>query len=185
MHDFKKSLKQSKIDATAWWWEPVYLQGFPDLKRMEYEHDLEEQLRGIDRKIWLHSGELLTFDEKVRKDDYGDFLLEIWSDVERKVKGWSRKDLACHYIAYVVKPSRLCFFIPFPPLRQALEANRPEWKEKGNAGCEGFDKKDSPNKGYVTRNLAVPRKVLMDAVPGVKVCTWTRRPRTTMWGAVQ
>jgi hypothetical protein len=35
-----------------------------------------------------------------------DFLLEYWSDYERRSPGWIEKDLACDFIAYAFVPSR-------------------------------------------------------------------------------
>jgi len=40
-----------------------------------------------------YHGKLLKIDEKARRSDFGDILVEIWQDASSKNKGWISKDI--------------------------------------------------------------------------------------------
>src|SRR5688572_29161879 len=101
VHDFGASLAQSNRHTDAPWWRDVYRTAFPSLRSMvSVKEDGWAQRGGIDRVLTLSSGRTIYVDEKVREKDYGDIILEQWSDVERRKPGWIQKPLACEYIAY-------------------------------------------------------------------------------------
>jgi len=181
IHNFNDSLAISHEHAKAWWWTPIYSQSFRDFAGMGYmTEDGWPQRHGVDRVIWLQSGKMIAVEEKVRLENYNDVLLEIWSvwheDKTKRTKGWAtRDDLVCHYLTYVIIPSQQYFLFPFPQLRQAVRANGKEWRKKAKARCDGFYVKESPNEGYITKNLIVPTDVILSAVKGTIVGRWENR----------
>jgi hypothetical protein len=181
VHEFSKSLGLSHTYADAPWWEEVYRRAFPSLRSMtDIRQDGWAQRGGIDRLLTLSDGTTLKIDEKVRSQDWPDFLLERWSDRERKEAGWTQKALTCDFIAYAFIPSATCYLLPFQTLRRA-------WRDKGhdwitlaelpmnngyrivlaeNGGRNG-------GRGWTTENVAVPRNVLLAALSDAMHVTWT------------
>lgn len=165
-HDFHTCLERSFSYADASWWEEVYKSAFPDFAGMvSVRADGWAQRGGIDRVITMHSGKTITVDEKVREIKYPDIILEIWSDKERKVKGWIQKDLACDYIAYAFAPTRECYLLPFLMLRKT-------WRDNGRAWISEYRRVLAQNNGYVTESLAVPTSVLLTEVSNSMRVVW-------------
>lgn len=158
VHCFNESLIKSNSQVDNPIWERIYRSAFPTFETMvSVREDGWAQRGGVDRQIILKSGKVISVDEKVRGKDYGDILLEYWSDEGRKTKGWVAKDLACDYIAYAIIPSSRCYLLPFPTLRRAWFENRIEW-------VRNHREVRAENMGYVTVSVAVPVNTLMDSI---------------------
>lgn len=165
IHRFDEQLEYSAKLSDEPAWVEFYKRLWPDL-HLAIRIDGESQMQrdGIDREIILRNGRRFRVDEKKRKKDYGDLLLEEWSVFRgdghpgNKI-GWALDaEKRCDFIAYAIPPAHKCYFLPFELLRQAFRANRTAWlKARGNP-------KDAPNDGYVTRNLAVPWATLKTAM---------------------
>ena len=165
-HDFVESLKKSQAQAGNPLWERVYQRAFPTLQTMaDVRQDGWAQRGGIDRVLILSSGKTIHVDEKVRDKDYGDILLEYWSDEAGRVPGWIAKDLACDFIAYAVLPSSKCYLLPFHTLRLAWQLNRRHWVEK-------FKRIEAQNRGYVTVSVGVPADILLSALSEAAEVSW-------------
>ena len=132
-------------------------------------HDLRadgwHQRAGIDRLIVLSSSKTLHIDEKVREKDYGDILLEFWSDKERRTPGWIAKDLSCDFIAYAIAPSRRCYLLPFQPLRAAWRDRRADWVAR-------FGRREAQNAGYTTVGVPVPVEEVFTAITDALLVSW-------------
>lgn len=166
VHDFGASLAYSHSQSDAPWWEQVYRQAFPSFAAMvDVRADGWAQRGGIDRQLVLRDGTTLAIDEKVRSKVYDDFLLERWSDQQRRTPGWMQKALTCDYIAYAFVPSRTCYLLPFQLLRRAWRLNGEDWIGK-------YRLVEAQNRGYVTESVAVPIAVVLDAVRDAMVVTW-------------
>lgn len=166
VHDFEESLSLSQEHADGAWWMDVYRAAFPDLVgAVSVRDDGWAQRGGIDRVLTLQSGKTFTVDEKVRKEDWPDILLEYWSNYERRIPGWVAKDLACDYIAYAMVPSQTCHFLPFHLLRQAWRKNRQEW-------VGTYRRVEAKNKTYTTISVPVPTQVLLDSLRDSMTVTW-------------
>src|SRR5208283_547587 len=101
IHVFGESLARSRSRESASFWLATYRKAFPTLLTAEpIRDDGWAQRAGIDRVLTLACGRTIWIDEKVREKDYGDILLERWSNYERLVDGWIVKPVACHYLAY-------------------------------------------------------------------------------------
>lgn len=167
VHDFRDSLRKSAEQADNPIWESVYRKAFPTFDAMScVRKDGWAQRGGIDRVVVLSSGRTLTVDEKVRDRDYGDILLEYWSNEQRKVPGWVAKDLACDYIAYAILPTKKCYLLPFQTLRKAWQENRKAW-------VQNYRRIEAQNSGYVTVSVGVPVPVLMGSLTKAMEVAWS------------
>lgn len=173
VHDFSKSLSFSKSHASSSWWLPCYKAAFPTLKACaEIEHDGWAQRAGIDRLLVLECGRTISIDEKVREKDYGDILLEIWSDRDRKIPGWAIKPLACEFIAYAIAPAKRCFLLPTLLLQKALQENKASWHKLAADKQGGFSYCEAINTRWVTVSMAVPRDALFTSIKDAMCVSW-------------
>lgn len=173
VHSFDESLALSHAQEDAEWWPEIYGRAFPGhLSAVSVLNDGWAQRGGIDRVVTLKSGKTVTIDEKVRAKSYGDILLEQWSSVERQTPGWMQKELACDFIAYAFIPDRTCYLLPFHNLRRAWLQFGREWIATAKQGRAGFRIVDAQNAGYVTRSIAVPIPVLMEAISKTQIIQW-------------
>lgn len=179
VHNFRDSLAVSHAHSDAPWWGDVYRTVFGDrlISMIDLRDDGWAQRGGIDRQLILADGTVLKVDEKVRKEDWPDILLEIWSDEARKTPGWMLKPLTCDFIAYAFIPSRTCYLLPYQLLKSAFEKNKNEWwRDYGEPpGYENLRLKRAKNRGYVTASMAVPTAVLLDAIASAIVVTWPKQ----------
>lgn len=167
-HDFQECLERSQQYADAPWWEEVYRKAFVGFLAMHcIRKDGWAQRGGIDRIILLKGGKQITIDEKVREKDYGDILLERWSDKEKRKPGWVQKDLACDYIAYAVAPSRKCYLLPVLQLQRS-------WADHGHKWIAKYGTKDALNRHYTTANVPVPVDVLFAAIQDAMMIEWAQ-----------
>ena len=166
MNDFTDDLAWSHAQSDADWWEDVYRQAFPNFLTMTHlPADGWAQRAGIDRLVTLTDGTVLKIDEKVRRSQWPDILLEYWSDERRRSPGWIAKPLTCDYIAYAFAPTQVCYLLPFQTLRRAWFVNRQEW-------VEAYRRIEAQNAGYVTVSVAVPVPVLLDALADAMTVKW-------------
>jgi hypothetical protein len=166
VHSFNECLARSQSYADEPWWLDVYRRAFPNLaSAVTIRDDGWAQRGGIDRLISLTSGKTITVDEKVREKDYGDILLERFSDERRKTPGWMETPLACDYIAYAVAPTRTCYLLPFQTLWRA-------WQLNGQSWIAQYQPIRARNPGYVTLSVAVPVAVLMRALTDAMTVHW-------------
>lgn len=178
------------------WWETVYRRAFFDFKVMvDLRADGWHQRAGRDRAIVLSTGRTLYVDEKGRRDDWPDVLVEIWSEYPKvakqaaypatrgSVNGWSRKPLDCDYLAYAIVPARTCYLFPFLGVRAAVVKHGQRWSdEAGRAferresglSCRGFVQwaVSKRNRTYDTVNLAVPVGQLHAAIGDALTVRW-------------
>lgn len=150
VHDFKEDLEFSQGTRTEEFWLAAYRKAFPN---MVGQHpivgDCAAQRQGIDRVISLSSGRDLKIDEKVRRKNYNDVLIEYLGDEEHGKPGWIEKDLAIDYIAYAFIPSRQCLLLPWPLLQRA-------WRLCGSEWQKNYPVIRARNPNYTTACVAVP-----------------------------
>lgn len=131
---------------------------FTNVSNIQRPKDKERQEAGIDVIINFSDGKTPIFlDEKIRRYDYGDILLEEYSDWDRKIPGWLMADSKrTHFIAFVWLDSRKILLIPYGPLRYAFFKNRAKWEQNH---LRIF----AENKDYYTSSFKVPKQELFDA----------------------
>lgn len=166
VHDFRERLEFSARLSDEADWIDFYRGPWPDMEAcVRLDGDSKWQRSGVDRVIFLPNGKQIYIDEKKREKDYGDFLLEIWSvwlgpKNSRNKIGWTLDEKKqCDYVAYAVLPAAKCHLLPNELLRIACRRRLREWKKMPDAYP-----KDAPNRGYMTRNCAVPWNVLYSAL---------------------
>lgn len=164
IHRFSDQLEYSTDLSDEPAWTAFYHRLWPDM-HLCFRVDGSSQMQrdGIDREIILNNGRRFLIDEKKRKKDYGDVLLEEWSvffgegDSRNKI-GWALDGTKrCDFIAYAVPVAAKCYLLPFELLRQAFVVNRSAWLRK-------FPVVDAWNEGYVTRSVPIQWQVLKAAL---------------------
>lgn len=157
MQDFKTDLDYSwekEADSLA---NQAYRRFFPHLSTIEPVTDLETQKKGIDKILTFTSGNQVFIDEKKRRTDYGDILIEEYSNYKKKKFGWISREKHTDYISYIIEPSKKVYIIPFLLLQKA-------WLKNYQAWVLEYGRIFSYNVGYKTSNIPVPEKVLFEAI---------------------
>jgi hypothetical protein len=158
IRDFAKDLRDSHHNSLLPFWEKVYRRCFRQFASMTLlPADGLAQRAGIDRVVTLTTGKHIFIDEKFRTENWGDVLLEIFSDKERRTPGWVTKDLWSDYIAYAIMPRCHCILLPVIQLQGAWKKHEHDWRAR-------YKTKDSQNSGYVTHNIAIPHDILGAAI---------------------
>lgn len=133
-----------------------YLSAFPNALKVEFCDDMTEQRRGIDKIIHFQGGRTVTVDEKKRRKDYGDILLELWSRYEQRKPGWLFYS-QCDYIVYAILEARKIYLLPLLLLQTAWTNNKVAW-------LRAYKQKPAENKGYTTINIPIPTQELLGAI---------------------
>lgn len=165
IHDFRQQLEWSEAAGYEPFWGAVYKKAFPNLvNHMMCSGDTASQRMGVDRLLYLANGKIIAIDEKKRKEQYPDILLEYISVNTTGAPGWMNKDLAIDYLAYAFIPTKRCYLFPWPFLRRAWLHYRDQWIEEGEKKSNGFRIVEAKNVKYKTLSVAVPIKAVQDAV---------------------
>lgn len=163
VHSFQTQLEYSAELSDESSWISFYKRLWPDMiAAIRIDKNSQFQKWGIDREVLLQNGKRFSIDEKKRKMDYGDLLLEEWSvcdfDYENKKvvrgkkPGWALDpEKRCDFVAYAIQSSGKCFLLPFELTRQTCIHNFQKWKKNPN-----WYPKPAKNEGYTTVNVAVP-----------------------------
>ena len=163
-HNFFEDLAKSKQDSRNPEWEQLYREVLPlYVSSSLHDEDPIAQAQGIDRKILLANGKIITVDEKFRERDFGDIALEEWSSEGKK--GWIEKPLQVDYVAYIVKDSKRMYFLPFTQLQAAWIKHKTEWKKK-------YRKVEAKNSTYTSVCWAIPTVTLFAALFQTCVVNW-------------
>lgn len=158
IHDFRTELSFSDAASDEPFWDAVYRKAFPDMiGHVHCTQDGLGQRAGIDRAIYLNSGRTIYIDEKKRRADYDDILLEYVSNNVTNSPGWIEKQMQIDYLAYAFMPRQKVFLFPWDMLRRAWVNYKDAWMGK-------YKKIEADNYTYKTLSLAVPTPVLQNAV---------------------
>lgn len=158
MNEFRKDLRFSHESEDNPIWKTIYSIAFPGFLSMASQRkNGEMQHLGVDRTVVIESGKAVYIDEKVRREDYGDILLEYMSSDRSGSLGWCEKTLFCDYIAYAVLPSEKCYILPVPQMQYAWRKNKQKWLNK-------YGTKKAENPGYNTLNCPIPIKELFENI---------------------
>ncbi len=156
LNDFYADLKYSENKTEDQLINEFYYKVFPNLKEIKTITDITLQKKGIDKILTLKNGKEIAIDEKRRRVDYGDILLEEWSNFEKKKKGWTGDpEKVTDYIVYIIQ-SKIYIF-PYDLLQLAWRKNYYQWREE-------YGIKEAQNPGYVTTNVPVPTDILFEAI---------------------
>lgn len=176
IYHFSEQSAEEKVAASKAWVEQAYRQAFGDLGlvRVQPITDLNPQRKGYDRACRFKNGNTVFFDEKHRPKDYGDILIEIWSDMERRIHGWL--DSSADYIAEFFEPTRRVVWLPLLLLNKWLKTRKeiipwvenpenekllpcPPWNRVVYANNEGqFGSR------YTTASIAGPNELVLGGI---------------------
>lgn len=154
MNYFEKDLDYSYIDDK--YLDSFYKSLFPHLTKIEFVTDLETQKKGIDKILHFENGGTVTIDEKKRRSEYNDILLEVWSVYEQKKLGWLYTS-RCDYMVYIFMNSCRLYLLPMPLVKVVWNSNEKEWMSK-------YRKIKANNEGYVTISYAIPIDILLNSI---------------------
>lgn len=148
MNDFKNDLQYSA--SAKEFWNNAYKKAFPIMiKTVDYSGNMKAQAIGIDTVIVLPLNGRLRIDEKMRRKNRGDVLIEYVSNDKTSAPGWIEKDLKIDFIGYAYMDTRDVLFIDFGELQKRWSERKIEWLQKYNLP-------PAKNKTYNTLNVAVP-----------------------------
>lgn len=133
--------------------DQFYLSRLPGAVRVEKVTDLVMQRKGVDKIVHLRDGRQIKIEEKIRRKEWPDILLEIKSRGDKP--GWLFNCQA-DYLAYVYKESMTVRFIPVLSLQMAWMKNGADW-ERRYGTREAYN---STLGGYKSVNIPVPRERL-------------------------
>lgn len=184
VHDFGDSLEYSHRQSDQPWWADVYRRAFPDMVEMvDLRRNGWHQKAGRDRAVILSSGKPVYVDEKVRKGQWPDICVEIWSTYPKNAAppyptvpdaapGWAAKPLDCDWLAYAFVPSATCYLFPFLGIRAAYERKGHVWADWASQKRGGFRWVVASNTRYDTVSIAVPIATLQAAVTNAMTVSW-------------
>ena len=158
MNKFRRDLEYSILASDASFWDRIYIKAFPNMVgNMVCSGLNKSQLAGIDRVIHLSSGRTIYIDEKKRRAEYDDILLEFISVDTTGAPGWIEKDLSIDYLAYAFMQSQRVYLFDWLMLRRAWIRYKQDWKKQ-------YKTIVAVNQGYKTYSLAVPTNILMQSI---------------------
>lgn len=171
VHQFGDDLDSAAGESRRAYWLEFYGKAFPDFYRLvDVPADGPAQRHGIDRRVVLRDGTQHRIQEKFRRDYWGDVLIEEWSDVERRVPGWSKKSAAAYdFLAYVIPSRRYGLLFPWPIFRQTLLQFGREWSR---VAVHKFAESQHNGRRWRTDNFPVDTAVLLKRVEGSREIHW-------------
>lgn len=154
VNDFRFDLEWSLDRADDEMFNEFYQKAFPNLKEIEFCEDAERQRRGFDKILHFKNGNWFAIDEKKRRVDYGDILLEIWS-VDKIKRGWLYT-CQCDYIVYAIMPAQKIYLLPAILLKKSWITNKDKWMK--------YKPIIARNKNYITESRAINTNELLTAI---------------------
>lgn len=155
INDFQTDLEFSLENNSDDQINQVYHRAFPHLREIKVVTDLEMQKKGIDKVFVFEAGNECFVDEKKRRGDYGDVLLEEYSDFDNKRVGWLGRGKYTDYISYIILPTKKVYLLPFLLLQRVWLNNYHKW-------LSTYGRKFAINENYRTSNIPVPTNVLLE-----------------------
>jgi len=135
-----------------------YRRHFGNIRSISRPQDKERQIAGIDVILNFNDHrEPIFIDEKIRREDYGDILLEEYSNYEKKTKGWLEENLRTHFISYIWINEQKMLILPYQSLRLAYLSNKARWTGM-------FQRRFAQNNGYKTSNIPIATQELFDGI---------------------
>ena len=95
---------------------------YSGFKYIQVITDLETQKKGIDKVLYYGKDKRVTIDEKKRRTNYDDLLVETMKNVERNKKGWLYYTQA-DYIVYWIEPLKKFYVLEFKKLQEIIFQN--------------------------------------------------------------
>lgn len=133
VHNFKQSLEAANADDVEEFLDRNYREFFPHMVgSLKNDRNNLGQHLGIDRLILLNNGSTIRCEEKVRANNYGDFLFEYqhrYAD-GKVVEGWAQKDLLTDFFIYCVPKDCVFWAMPWALLKGVWLRNGEAWRRR-------------------------------------------------------
>lgn len=136
--------------------DSFYLKTFPQANKVEFVKDLQQQKKGVDKIIYFPNNKTITIDEKKRRKDYGDILLELVSNDQKRTPGWLYYS-QCDYIVYAILDAKKIYMLPVLLLQMAWVKNKSKWLKE-------YKQVAAKNEWYLTINIPIPTNVLLNSI---------------------
>jgi hypothetical protein len=166
----------------------IYMEYFGvPLEGINHITDMGLQRVGIDTILTLPTGQPIRVQEKKRRPmpylDGRDILIEYCSREQNgkcNATGWIYTCSSDH-IAVIYELNLKVFILPVAQLKKAWAIYGEQWKKEHRR----IKTRAELNNGYFTLGVAVPTKILLDAIRGVMVCDKNGVPEVqkTLFGA--
>jgi len=128
----------------------------------------DDDRNGTDWWVLCRDGHWLSVDVKVRSEDHrvlrklDDLALEIWSDRERRVVGWTGQlDKRTDYILWFWKDTKRFCMVPFPMLNNVFRKYGRYW---GTQYPHGHQKSSKDGRCWFSECVFVPRREVWTAI---------------------
>lgn len=134
--------------------------GCPEVLVTEVKSELWQK-RGVDVCLKFPSGHTINIDEKKRRGNWDDILIERWSNEKYQTPGWLFKDeIFTDYIVYLF-PNSNVIILPMELLRT--------WVRQNERRLTTFKEVRAENPTYTSVSYAVPIQVLLDGLKKVMI----------------
>lgn len=161
--NFENDLAYSVNDSDEPYFDAFYKFYFPHLEgHAILNGDCREQRDGVDRKLFFPGGHTIIVQEKRRRSDYGDILLEYESNNVTHTKGWIEKFQTIDYWVYAIMPTKRFFIYPWCALVRV-------WAKWGTLWKKSYRTFEANNGSYKTLFICVPSNVLHYELRGAMV----------------
>lgn len=141
------------------------------------EHKVDQGL-GCDRIVNVSPVLTYRIDEKRRRSEHEDILLEVWSNREKQKPGWIQKTLGIDFVLYLFDQSGRAYLLPWTALQQAYWKHGDRWTEQYGI-VQGTTKVRKTE--YHSENVAVPIGELYECMADVSEARIVR-PRAVKHG---
>lgn len=147
------------------------------ISRIDSIKDKEMQFAGIDKLILFSNGKTLKLEEKVRRKDYGDILIEIIANnnfasydhitnefkyTELKGVGWGMKNYSSDLLFYFIESENKGFMFSWKKFQAIFKGYLPIWYDLALQKKQGFAIRIAKNKTYDSINIAIPKKIFFE-----------------------
>lgn len=157
LNNFHKQLKHSESSAGLILVSGTINMLYPDNNWVQEITDLKYQKQGLDRIVYLNTGDVVGVEHKIRETVYTDILLEFISNDKTNTKGWMEKDLICDLFIYGWNPLQKTYTFCWPELKKLWELNKKEWLSK-------YRIIKAKNYGYYTHSVAIPINIIKSKI---------------------
>lgn len=162
IHDFKERLDFSLQTSHEPFWNAIYKKAFPTMVDLKLVDNMEQQLMGIDRIVFLKNGKNILIDEKKRENVWKDILLEYVSNDITGTPGWIEKELAIDYVAYAFMPIQTVYFFQWDFLKRS-------WLHYKSTWLKNYKIVKAKNGNYTTYSVAIPIDILTKSISNASI----------------
>jgi hypothetical protein len=151
---------------------------FDHIIKIDAVKDKQLQFSGVDKIVVTQSGKVLRLEEKVRRKDWGDLLVEVIADnrfakydpvnnsfeyEKKRGVGWGMKEYSTDLLLYYFEESDTGYILSWKKFKAMFDAMLPTWYIYAQQKQFGFDLKVAKNKGYQSINIAIPKDIFIEA----------------------